>query len=780
MPTRQPGRPLAARISGRDMYPNAREDFNVQRIQKMQARIRLLSALVAGMGAGMSGTSAHADADADADVHEMEEMVVTATKTAKDSADAPATVSVVTRKEIEGMNVQSVDESLAYLPGVYTQRPGGHEPSVMGTNVLLRGIPNYSRSLVLVDGQTLNDPYIGVVTWESVPAETVERIEVVPGPFSSLYGGSAMGGVINIITQAPTRRALSLKAGYGSNDFMSGSLVYQDRIGERLGVVFDYAYKRSDGYVKDEVVVAPGTTAGTVVTGAQQTTDTYGNTRYLIGDKGDSAWDSENIGVKLYLDLPADSRLTLGVSRFTYGSFDRNDFNAYLRDASGNPVSLGNVTLSGTTTHLVVRQSAFLTGPDMDVKEQNRYTLEFDKKLGKGAALKATLGYLDIPLYNNYIVPSASATVDGGPATRLLRPNSEASGAIQVSVPVSERHYLVAGIAAGQREIETVTYSIGDWRDASATDVIKNRTGGEDRYFALYAQDEITVSDQVTAYLGGRYDYWTTEGFIEQMEMPGAYRTDYGARSQDYFSPKVSVVYRPQDATTLRASVGSAFHTPVLRDTFGWWTPSTGKIYEPNPDLKPETVTSWEVGAEQQLGTGTLLRATYFENYLQDLIYRTEDATTQSIANAGEAEVKGLELEVRQRIGNGLTAFVNATFNDPKITENAAKPATQGKFMTQTPRKMANVGLQGTQGPWSGSLTGHYAGKIYGNDENKDTYSGVYGSYDAYFVVNAKVAYTVRKGLKLSLSADNLLDREYYASSKAMGRAIYGEIAWQM
>lgn len=775
MPPRQPGRSLAARVSGRGGYPNARNNSDIQGIQKMKARIRLLSGLVAGICAGMSGTSVHADAN----VQKMEEMVVTATKTAKDSADAPATVSVVTRKEIEDMNVQSVDESLTYLPGVYTHRPGGHEPSVMGTNVLLRGIPNYSRTLVLVDGQTLNDPYIGAVTWESVPAETVERIEVVPGPFSSLYGGSAMGGVINIITQAPTRRALSLKAGYGSNDFMSGSLVYQDRVGERLGIVFDYAYKRSDGYVKDEVLVAPGTTAGTVVTGAQQTTDTYGNTRYLIGDKGENAWDSENIGVKFYLDLPADSRLTFGVSRFTYGSFDRNNFNTYLRDASGNPVSSGNVTLSGTTTNLTVRQKDFLTGPDIDVKEQNRYTLEFDKKLGQGAALKATLGYLDIPLYNNLIVPGASATVDGGSATRLLRPNSEASGSIQVSFPASDRHYLVAGIAAGQREIDTITYSISDWRDADATDAVKNRTGGQDRYFALYAQDEITVTDKVTAYLGGRYDYWTTEGFIEQVT-PTAYRDDYDARSQDYFSPKVSVVYRPQEATTLRASVGSAFHTPVLRDTFGWWTPSTGKIYEPNPDLKPETVTSWEVGAEQQVGTGTLLRATYFENYLKDLIYRTEDATTQSIANAGKAEVKGIELEVRQRIGNGLTAFVNATFNDPKITENAAKPATEGKYMTQTPRKMANIGVQGGRGPWSGSLTGHYVGKIYGNDENKDTYSGVYGSYDAYFVVNAKVAYAVRKGLKLSLSADNLLDREYYASSKAMGRAIYGEISWQM
>ena len=58
--------------------------------------------------------------------------------------------------------------------------------------------------------------------------------------------------------------------------------------------------------------------------------------------------------------------------------------------------------------------------------------------------------------------------------------------------------------------------------------------------------------------------------------------------------------------------------------------------------------------------------------------------------------------------------------------------------------------------------------------------SGVYGSYDAYFMANAKLSYAVKKGLKLSLSANNLFDRDYYESTRAMGRAFYGEIAWQM
>ncbi len=707
----------------------------------------------------------------------LEEVVVTATKTEKEISEAPATVSVVTKDNIEQTNVQSADEALKFLPGVYATRPGGHEPSVMGTNVLLRGIPDYSRTLVLVDGQTLNDPYIGAVTWESVPPETIERIEVVPGPFSSLYGGSAMGGVINIITKTPTKRDVSVKAGYGTNNFMSGSLVYQDRLSERVGVALDYGYKRSDGYIKDEVVVAAGGGGGTAVTGAQQTTDSQGNVRYLIGDKGANAWDSENIGAKLYFDLTGTSKLTLGASRFTYGSFDRNHFNTYLRDASGNPVSNGNVTLSEFGANVTVRERSFLTGPDSAIKEQNRYTMEYENRLGKGSSLKATLGYTDIPLYNNYIVPGTTATLSGGPATRLLRPNSELAGSVQVSFPASDRHYVVTGISAGKRMIDTVTYNITDWRDPDATGTIANQTAGEDQSYAVYVQDEITLSSTLTAYLGGRYDYWMTEGFVE---VAGA-RTQYDTRDQSYFSPKASLVYRPDQRTTLRTSAGSAFHAPVLRDTFGYWTPATGYTFDPNPDLKPETLTSWEVGAERRIGGGTLLRATYFYNKLKDLIYRTSDATTltESVTNAGEARIKGVELELRQQLTSGLGAFASVTLNDPKIIENPTKPTTEGKYMTRTPRETAKAGVQGKRGAWSGSLLGAYVGKVYANDENLDVVSGVYGSYDAHTLVNAKLAYAAGKHATLSLAVDNLLDREYYESSKAMGRAVYGEVAFR-
>ena len=720
-------------------------------------------------------------------------VVITATQSAKDTADAPATVSVVTAKDIENMNVQSLDQALTFLPGAHSLRPGGNEPSVMGTSVVLRGIPDYSRTLVLVDGQTLNDPYIGAPAWETVPAEIVDRVEVVPGPFSSLYGGSAMGGVINIITKAPTKREFSLKGSLGTDNYRSGTFVYQDRLNESLGIVFDYGYKRSDGYVKDQLVLRPCTSScgtTTPVSGAQRTTDSSGNTAYLVGDKGRIGWSAQNIGLKLHLDLSPESRLVLGAAQSLYSNFDRNHFNTYLRNAAGNPITNSSVVTADGAV-LKLRESQFLSGPDGDIKENNRYSAEYNTKLGGGREFKATLGYSEMPLYNNYIVPTFGvATLNGGTATRMLRPSSELSASAQGTLPVGDSQLLVLGASAVKRRISTVTYNITDWRNGGSTGPVQNQTAGKDMTYALYAQDEIAITDRLMAYVGGRYDMWSTEGYIQQVTAPGAYLSQFGSRSQAYFSPKVSLVYRPVDATTIRGSIGSAFHAPNLRDTFGWWTPPTvngiAYTYIPNPDLKPETVKSWEIGIEQQLRGGTLLRATYFDNRLKNLIYRPQDdvAHTQTVANAGAARIKGIELEARQKMFDGLTAFANLTFNDPKVTENPSMPQLVGKYIATnsggipgSPRKMANLGVDGSLGPWSGSLVGHYVGKVFSNNDNSDTVSGVYGSYDAYFIANAKVAYKVNAQATLSLSVNNLTDRKYYQSFLAQGRAYYAELA---
>lgn len=704
----------------------------------------------------------------------MDEMVVTATKSAKDTLDAPATVSVIRAKDIEKMNIQSADEALKFIPGAYATSAGGHQPSVMSTTVVLRGIPDYSRTLVLVDGQKLNDPFIGAVTWESVPPETIERIEVVPGPFSSIYGGSAMGGVINIITKKPAKTRALVKAGYGTDGIRIGSVLLEGKPMEKLGVSFDYGYKAANGFVMNDVVVARGGAAGPVVTGGAITTDSMGNTRYLIGDKGRVPWKSDNTQLKLFADLPHDSSLTFDYTHFTYTK-EWDYFNTYLRDVVGNPVSNGGQkTLGVGGPNAKVTETLFLGGPNPKV--QDRYALDFTSKLASDMELKFQLSYLNIPTYE-LVRAGAAATYNGGAGTRLNRKSDELAALAQLSFPLSDHHLIVTGVSANKRSIRTTEYNIADWRNVDLTGAVNHRTAGEDRNFAVFLQDDIYLTDKFTANIGARYDTVGTSGYVDRM--------NYGNRDKGHLSPKASLIYRPDETTTVRSSIGNAFHVPNLRDTFGWWSPTankpngTPKDFVPNPDLKPETVTSWELGIEHKFAAGTLVRATYYMSELKDLIYRSSDLFSETVGNAGAGTVRGIELEVRHPLASWLNVFANATFNNSKITQNVAVPTSVGKTMTNTPERMFNTGLQGSDGPWSGSINLHYVGKVYVNAANLDIVNNVNGSYDPFTIVDAKISYKVKENISASLSADNLFNRQYYQSTRMQGRAYFGEIALQ-
>ncbi len=134
--------------------------------------------------------------------YEVPEIVVTATRTEKSVKDLSATVSVITREDIEASNANSCTDILNTLPGLFVQRTGAFGRA----DVDIRGIGGRGRMvMVLVDGRPVKMGLFGCTVTHSLPLDNVERIEVVRGPASVLYGSDALGGVINIITRRPTK-----------------------------------------------------------------------------------------------------------------------------------------------------------------------------------------------------------------------------------------------------------------------------------------------------------------------------------------------------------------------------------------------------------------------------------------------------------------------------------------------------------------------------------------------------------------------------------------------
>ncbi|MCL1634530.1 TonB-dependent vitamin B12 receptor [Luteimonas sp. SX5] len=142
---------------------------------------------------------ASAESGPEATVTDLDQIVVTATRTPQSLADTLASTTVIDRERIDRLQPASLPELLRGTPGLTFANNGGNGKI---TTMSLRGAGG-SQVLVLVDGVRIGSASAGLAAFQDIPVDQIERIEIVRGPFSSLYGSEALGGVIQIFTRRP-------------------------------------------------------------------------------------------------------------------------------------------------------------------------------------------------------------------------------------------------------------------------------------------------------------------------------------------------------------------------------------------------------------------------------------------------------------------------------------------------------------------------------------------------------------------------------------------------
>lgn len=703
----------------------------------------------------------------------LEEIVVTATRTEKEVGSAPASVNVVTKEKIELKAPKTIDQTLNDIPGVMVRRGKGLMDTL--SFITLRGIPEQKRTLIMIDGVVLNNPYTGNVKMGGYFPEDLERVEVVKGPFSSLYGGYAMGGVVNFITKMPEKREFTFKTGYGSSwdrgeamdDLRRVYISYGDKLWGKFSIFLSYGWQGTNGYPTDLNVQTTKPPVG--ITGYEVTSTKEGKTAYLIGDKGDNRWWDDGITIKAQYEFTKDTKINISFMRNRY-EYNYDDPHTYLRNAAGNPVwSYGSVT-----------ENSFLNGAGGRI--QNTYALSFETSLFKDLKMKLNLSYLDTEK-DWYVTTSSGAKLDGScTSTSCYVSNTPAKAYmadLQFSVPLFNNQILTFGGSFRHGYANTKEKYLKNWKDENLTTTLKYESKGKDKTYSFFIQDEIMLLNNLTAYIGFRQDWWKTyDGYANDVGKAG-YPKEYPSKTASSFSPKFALVYKPFAITTLRGSIGKAFRPPTVYELYRTWT-SRSTIYVSNPDLDPEKVTSWDIGVEQKLWKGAKVSLIYFENYMKDLIYRKTvkigSYTRQEYVNVGKAESRGVEFELEQKFENWFRVFVNFTYTDSEIKENEAKPETVGCRLTYTPLWKANIGAEFEKSGFQVFIIGRYVDKWYRNDDNSDKEKNVYGSYDPYFVVDGRIAYQITKFAKLSFSVDNIFDRKYYQYYRAPGRSWFAEL----
>ena len=171
------------------------------------------------------------------------EQVVTASRRAQSPLDAPSSTTIITRQDIRLSGITRIPELLRRVAGMDVMQITGGD-----ANVSMRGLNSRlaNKLLVLVDGRAVKNDLLGSTFWEVLPIDIdqIERIEVVRGPGSSLYGADAFSGVVNIITVAPGEGSSGGgRAGFGDHTQMYGSLWSSQRKG-------DFAFRASAGYTR--------------------------------------------------------------------------------------------------------------------------------------------------------------------------------------------------------------------------------------------------------------------------------------------------------------------------------------------------------------------------------------------------------------------------------------------------------------------------------------------------------------------------------------------------
>ncbi len=619
-------------------------------------------------------------------------ITITATRTERDLLEVPASVSVVTADEIKRQHAGKSEDVLRSLPGLDLIYMAGDSsasiPVLRGlgqsfagttTQAYLNGMP--------IEPLAITRRYL----WYTVDPSTIERIEVVRGPSSVLYGPNAMGGVINVITKRGGGEPFAdVVLGLGSHDGRSAQISAGGSAGD-FDTYFSASFKDTDGYKQLTETPAPWAL--------------WYSPDYADLDGHDS--ESMKLNGRLTWWLGEDTDLSLGAYRF------RNE----------------GAVLGGHPNYRI-EQEGYV------------YDAALTHRFSAGHVFKSKLAYSD--------VSAPERTYDdiawGGTGLELVGWDDEYEESLAVDVQLDLKllptNTLTLGGTWWDGEYSAAEYDTSDVEVWSGEN--KSRTYG------IFVQDEHQF-DRLTITLGGRYDIYEHYDYESNgIGIPDA--------DDEVFTPRMALNYRLDEGFSIYGSAGTAYVPAPNSLKY-----RSGAMWLNNPDLKPETSTSYEIGVKFRDPADTLEgSAAFYRTIYEDKIAVAMVGPQRQFQNLGETRVYGLELDLRSRLGDYWEPFFNYTYTDSEITENPSDTSLEGNETANTPKHKANLGLLYDNPNWmTAQAIGRYVGKRYYQDSNADN-TRVKG----HFLVDLKLSKTFHAAAgpewTASLSVDNVFDQEGY------------------
>ena len=678
-----------------------------------------------------------------------EVIIVTASRSNTLAEEMPLHSTVVTQEDIRKSPAQTVDQLLRTVPGlnftgipVVQSDPTGHQTR-------MRGLGN-AKVLMLLDGVPIHDPFYLTTQFFKVPLSNIERIEIVRGGNSSLWGNMAVAGVVNIVSKRVKDNSGEATFSYGSRGTVGASVVKNFSVSDTLG--FNLAV--------DEL-----NWKGYQVTPAE----------HLFRFPQKNPVDARNTNVQLTTFFQPAKGLK-GYARVGYHIQDQDISYQFGNNLQKNPD--GSAGLSW----------------DIDGKSSLQGN--------------AWAQYVNFEKYNGLTCyfNAAAAPASRCPATAAVTPASVSSNVLQYYTQYGTQRYREQGGSLIYSRSMSGMWSglqVGaDVRRLTATDLeyfygaptslaapqgnLSSTTYGQARqvFTGFFAQTKISPVEPLEITLSGRYDSWENANRLNTRTTAAGVTTGgpIADATKTAFNPSLALRYDLNEQVALRGATYKSFRAPGFNNTtrtFGSATPTIA-----NPNLEPENLRGMEVGTDYR-SDKVDLSATLFQYDIRNQIatfrvnsFATAPDIVRTICSNGGANLtncggsanfytndqdgrsRGLELGGSWRAAEGLT--VNATF-----TRTESYLTRRGSIVTDPlnvqltglPKNVASLGAT-----WSpvkrfstyGEL--RYTGRMFIDTTSvRDTFYEQGGST----VFNASARYAYDKSTDLTASVINLFNKEY-------------------
>lgn len=538
----------------------------------------------------------------------VKEMVITATRTEHDKQDVPASVDVLSKDKLREMPHVDIADALKDIPGVEV-----FDQSVPGAKrVQIRG-ESGARVMILIDGQKISEQKSMDGAALLIDPSRIERLEVIKGPASILYGSEAIGGVVNIITKKGGPKPVSVE---GSLTFDSSTDGFTEYLSV-FGGVGGFSYRASGSY------------------------NDQGDRRVPGGTLSDTSYMSRDTSAFLGYDL---DKASFGLSYDEYWS------NVNSRTPEG--------TVGGSLSKF-----------DLDLPVWER------KKLNGFAELRDMTSFLPrvrLDAFHQDVTKKLINIIGVRPnpmismeQTQWTKNDQESWGAtLQTDILPHTDHYLILGYDLNvdqldsTTDIESVTTRRIPRRPPATTTKVSNfEYEAESVSHALYLQDEWTLPADFALTLGARQTWTRTElGDTNNPTLETKSHTD----SHPVFS--AGVTWSGLEYTTLRALFSQGYRFPNLQQLYIGTVHGGVQPTYPNPDLKPETSNNYELGARFDNGNLNLDMAVFLSNAKDYITIRAITGGNQ-FANINKADTHGAEASISYTFEDaGLTPYASATW----------------------------------------------------------------------------------------------------------------------